>query len=192
MTANASTKTEPRWRAWLRRVTRPRPYWQRRLDDNLEPPGALDDAIGQVAGSVARILALMVVGLAVLLPASVIVRLIFFSPAFLSDGLAGAIGAGLADVCASTGQCDLRYLLAGAALAVPTLTLIGLMLANAFYWRTADEDEQEVTETELMDALDLLDQRIVQLRADLVLSGVVKVREEEKPEEPLDSEGLFR
>lgn len=179
MTATAPTKAAPKWKLFLRRLFRRTPFWGKRLEDQEEGP---DIGFGAVADSIAAVIQIFVFGAIFVLPLVVLVSgWIFFSPGFFEHGLADPIGRGLAQVCLVTGNCDLRYLIAGAALAVPIVVLMAFTIQTGLWY--ANDDEAEVSETELLDAVSLLDERIVHLRADLVLAGVLRLSPEELEED---------
>ncbi len=188
MTATAPTK-ESKWKRALRRlVGRPTPFWRKRLEDQVETPNPVSDALSagwdQMATATAIIIMRLVIGAGVLTPLALVVQWIFKSPGFSEYGLADPIGRSLAAVCLNSGRCDLPGLLAGTAFALPMLVVIAFLIAGAFYWHEPVADADEVTEYELLDALGALDERIVHLRADLVLAGVLKLSPEELADIP--------
>lgn len=169
-----------KWQALWRRANRRTPFWKQRIEERtegeLEPARPLDH-LGRWLGDIWRTLFALVIGALWVSFLSVGIGLIFLSPDFMTVGLADPIGRGLAAVCAATGQCNPGYLLAGTAVAVLILTLLAYVVLVSLQ---DDPDEENVTDSELLSGLSALDERIMHLRADLVLAGVLPLTPEEK------------
>lgn len=156
-----------------------RGFWGRRLDEKIEPAGLRMWGFVQWFLNVFLLYAVLALVLGYL--SMFAAQWIFLSPGLFEYGLADPIGRGLAAVCLASGRCDLRYLLSGLVMALLVVALVFILLHHAL--RVTDDDDGEtVSEGELVEGLQLLDERIVSLRADLVLGGVLKPRADELPE----------
>jgi hypothetical protein len=177
-------KPESKWQKMWRRANRRTPFWKQRLGERtegeLEPAGPLAHLARWLGDIWETLFALAVGAVAVSLLAGFVIGPIFLSPDFMTIGLADPIGRGLAAVCANTGQCDPAYLLAGSAVAVLILLLMVYVVLATM---RDDLDEDNVSEGELLSGLSALDERLVHLRADLVLAGVLPLSAEEKADE---------
>lgn len=183
MQATKAGKPVSKRRSLWQRFTKRTPFWQQRLDERtdgeLEPPDFLTHMGRWLNDIGSTIYALAVGAVAISALATFLIGPIFLSPDFMTVGLADPIGRGLAMVCTVTGRCDIQYLLAGTAVGV-TILLLLVYIIN--YSLQTDDDEDTVNDAELAAGLSAIDERIVRLRADLVLAGVLPVSDEEKAE----------
>lgn len=181
MTANAQTKAEPKWKAVLRRALwgRPKPFWRKRLEEQIE----IDDEPGLWDVGDSIFLSLLVLTMGALIIAALgmlVIGPLFTSPDFFSVGVADPLGRWYAAVCAATGQCHLGYLLAGTVVGVLLLTL-GTLTIHASWW--GQRSAEPVGLGDVVAAVGVLDERLVRLRADLVLAGHLKLSPEELAED---------
>lgn len=179
-----------RFSAWVVRQSRPTPFWQKHMDDLVdwsEPSIGGGNLLAGVPGHMVSILSLMLGGaLFIAALGMFVIGPLFLSPDFLTLGLADPIGRAYATICITTGSCNLPYLLAGTAIGVPVITLALLMvyagLRTVDVIDAQDDDEPHASDYTLGDvvsAIEVLDQRIVRARADLVLAGVLPLSREE-------------
>jgi hypothetical protein len=183
---------------WWARQDRPKPFWQKHMDDLAEwaePPVSMGGSnfMRRIPEKMIAVLALLVGGaLFIAALGMFVVGPLFLSPDFLTVGVADPLGRAYAAVCLTTGNCRLPYLLAGTVLAVLVVTLALLMMHAGMsaveVYDEPDEDEpDEYTLGDVVAAIEVLDQRIVRARADLVLAGVLPLSPEEKAElEPIE------
>ena len=118
-----ATTTQPKWswRAFLRRwITRPTPYWRKRLEDEQDK----SDWNSGFTVIVWQVFFVMVAAVTLAAMAQLAV-LVFVVP----GGVPGVIGQQLADVCRATGNCEFGYLLAGYAVALHILAAMAILLA---------------------------------------------------------------
>jgi hypothetical protein len=194
MTTNATTKGESKGLAffrWLVRSPRPTPFWRKRLDDMVEPaepievgPTPRDDVLSNFANSV-----FMLAGGAIFISAlAYLAGAIFLSPGFFEAGIAAPLGHWYASFCFATGQCNLGYLLAGTVVGVMVLVLAALIFLAGFGPALSDKEPVIVPDvgTEIVDALSVLDERLVRFRADMVLGGILPLSGEEQEEDEED------
>jgi hypothetical protein len=161
-----------RWKEIIRRLYgRATPYWRKRLEDEQEPSRVW--AIGEQV--IFQIIFAMFLGLLVLLPAAYIALLVFVQP----GGLPQVIGSQLADVCRATGNCDIHYLLAAYAFAInfvivaSVFTVVTIGRASA-YGQSPSDLEQDLA---------YIDERIVSLRNELVMAGIITLPAEERKDD---------
>lgn len=175
MTTNATTKGD--WRAWLRRVFKPIPFWQQRP---VEKGGFLDTLKSMFLWALHVAGVYLMGGLVIATVSVLLIGGVFFTPGFFQYGLADSIGRAFAAQCLASGLCDLRYLMGGAVVGVLSIVLL-LEVVHAGTLG-AEQPDDEPSNEEVLDSIVSLDERIVHLRADLVLAGVLKVSPEEKAE----------
>lgn len=177
----------PRWKLWLRRVARAKPFWRKRLGDELEAEYIAsdgDDGQSVLTGMMDAIYFLLFGGVFVALLIQVVIVPIFFSPGFWEYGLAYPIAEFLGRLCASTGQCDLPSLVGGSVVGLLLVAVVaGVLLISIQSVFHAPPDAATVSEGELLDAVAGLDERLVRLRADLVLANVLPLSAEERVED---------
>lgn len=165
-----STQTHAtRWQTILRKLAgRPTPYWRTRLEDE-QAPTPMRAAGQQIAF---QLVFVFMLSLIVLLPAAYLSMLVFVAP----GGLPQIIGAQLAEVCRSTGNCDIRYLLAGYAFAVDFVIVASAFLVITISRASTLDDGA----SDLSQDLAYIDQRIVSLRDELVMAGIITLPKEER------------
>jgi len=174
MTAQATPQRAP----WWRRLFRERPFWQKRPEDfeDTRPKWSWGRELARLGAAVLEGALLILVLSGVVTIFAQVAGQIFYSPGFLEVGLAAPIGRGLAEVCQQGGSCDLATLLTSSVLGFMLFTMAGIFLH--WCWRENDEQEDPVERGQA--SVDVLDERIVHLRADLVLAGVLKLSPEEQ------------
>jgi len=154
--------------AFFRRIAASTPYWRTRLEDEQEPA----PMVGVGRQIVYQVTFVTILTMLVLLPAAYLSMLVFVTP----GGLPQVIGTQLADICLATGNCDIRYLLAGYAFAVDFV-----IVASAFLWITIGRASRlGETTSDLEQDLAFLDARIVGLRNELVMAGIITLPAEER------------
>lgn len=181
MTAHAPTQQFPWWKRAWRRLTRERPFWQKRLVEGKDPAGWIE----VVGIEVVELFARIVITGAVLAVMAQLTAFVFYSPGVFEHGLADPLARLFAQICVKEGQCDLRPLMGGAALGVTFIVAMYLLVAFATHLGESNDDEP--SNDQVLEAVGTLDERIVHLRADLVLAGVLQLSPEEKAEvEPVE------
>lgn len=189
MTTTVTTKAQPKWKLFVRRLVfgrRPTPFWQKRLLDQVEPSTPVaHDAWNPGDNMFNAIMVLAVGALVIAALGMLVIGPLFLSPDFFTIGIADPLGRWYGAVCLSTGNCELPYLFGGTVVAVQVL-LLGLMVLHAALRGVFNPDVIEAPDygAEMVQALGVIDERIVRMRADLVLAGVLKL----SPEELADDE----
>jgi hypothetical protein len=170
-----ATQTQAtKWKSIIRRVlVRPSPYWRTRLEDEQEALAL--PILAAVRQVVAQILFAVLLALAVLMPTAYISMLVFVVP----GGLPQIVGSQLADVCRTTGNCDIHYLLAGYAFAVNFAIVASVFLVVTIVRATSIGDNAPSTDQDLA----FIDERIVGLRNELVMAGIITVPKEERTDQ---------
>lgn len=167
------TQTVQNWKKVIRGlVSRPTPYWRKRLEDEQESAPIF--AMG--AQVVSQIVFAMILGLLVLLPTAYLSMLVFVVP----GGLPQIIGSQLADVCRATGNCDVHYLLSGYVFAVNFVIVVSAFIAIGIGRVTTSVGESP---SDIEQALAFVDERIVGLRNELVIAGIITVPAEERTDQ---------
>src|SRR5579859_4734858 len=145
------TQSKWSWRAWLRRwITRPTPYWRKRLEDE-------QDKSEWSAGFTLIVWQVFFVMVAAVTLAAMaqLTLLVFVVP----GGVPGLIGRQLAEMCQASGNCDFGYLLAGYAVALQILAAVAILIITSI---------SRMTKLNMRDqhAADMawLDKRFVELR----------------------------
>lgn len=190
MTTNATT--EPKLKKFLRRlfnVQRPTPFWRKRLDDMVEPaePIVVDDGWDPSDNVFTALMVLVVGALVISALALLVIGPLFLSPDFFTIGFADPLGRWYASVCVATGRCDLPYLLGGTVIGLLIATLAALVLHASFRGLfSLPVEEKPDYEIEIVQALGVLDERLVRFRADLVLAGILPLSLEEREEDEED------
>lgn len=175
MQATKTVKKQTKWQAFWKRLSPRIPFWKQRPEDRVDHSSErggsfLDDVV-----NIVMVVPVSAVVIAFLL--QFIIGPIFLSPDFLTYGLADPIGRGLAGVCAATGNCNVQYLLAGSVVAVLIFTMILVIILSPSSAEVVDDND---TIDAVLDATAALDERIVHLRAEMVLAGLLPLTADEK------------
>jgi hypothetical protein len=195
MTANETTKDAPKWLKFMRwnfQGPRPKPFWRKHLDDMVEEVEPIEvggtDPVIDATGGLWNAVALLVGGAIFISAVSLLVGAIFLSPGFFEVGVADPLGRWYASFCFATGQCELGYLLAGTVVGVLVLTLAVITFVAGFPRETAGAEPMVMPDvgTEIVDALGVIDERLVRFRADMVLNGILPLSNEEQEEDEED------
>lgn len=193
----AQGKPYPKWKLWLRRATRPKPFWRQHMDEQLsddygvQPDAEFSFSLDLGAPVANGLLFISFAGIFIALLVQFVIGPIFLSPGFWQFGPAYPIALFLANVCRATGQCDFHYLIGGLAVSLIVLTaIVEAVVLPMSDGRSGVEVEREALASErsanlsadIAEAVGVLDGRFVRLRADLVMAGILPLSLEEQEE----------